>query len=269
LESTGNSKSNNYAIGWQETLRNKWNVRIFGNYTLGYLKNDTDGWQSLPVNSYDMHSEWGRAGFDTRHRIFTGANWTMPLNLNMTAQVNWNSSRPYNITTGHDDNSDRVINDRPVDPATGRMLARNTGVGAGLFNLNLNVQKTIRLRGGDKSAPGSRAGNNGPNGVTNFVEPQRGGIPGGGFPGGGGGNFPGGGQRGPGGGGPGGNRGPNGGANQQTTGPTMTFRAQFQNVLNDVQYGNYIGTLTSSFFGHAISTSRPARQVELGLRFNF
>jgi len=49
----------------------------------------------------------------------------------------------------------------------------------------------------------------------------------------------------------------------------MTFRAQFQNVLNDVQYGNYIGTLTSPFFGHAISTSRPARQVELGLRFNF
>ena len=49
----------------------------------------------------------------------------------------------------------------------------------------------------------------------------------------------------------------------------MTFRAQFQNVLNDVQYGNYIGTLTSPFFGRAISTSRPPRQVELGLRFNF
>src|SRR5205823_7352107 len=28
LESTGNSKSNNYSIGWQETVRNKWNIRI-------------------------------------------------------------------------------------------------------------------------------------------------------------------------------------------------------------------------------------------------
>ena len=270
LESTGNSRSNNYSIGWQETVRNKWNVRIFGNYTLGYIRNDTDGWQSLPVNSYDIHSEWGRAGFDTRHRVFTGANWTMPWNLNLTAQMNWNSARPYNVTTGHDDNSDGVINDRPIDAVTGKMLARNTGVGAGLFNLNLNVQKTIRLKGSEKSAPGGRAGNNGPNGVNNLAPPQRGG----GFPGGG---FPAGGQRGPGGdgglggqrGGPGGNRGPNGRFNQQNTGPTMTFRAQFQNVLNDVQYGNYIGTLTSPFFGHAISTSRPPRQLELGLRLNF
>src|SRR2546426_5740911 len=74
-----------------------------------------------------------------------------------------------------------------------------------------------------------------------------------------------GGQRG----GPGGNRGPNGGSNQQNTVPTMTFRAQFQNLLNNVQYGNYIGTMTSPFFGRAISTARPARQIELGLRFNF
>ena len=273
LESTGNSKSNNYSIGWQEQIRNKWNVRIFGNYTLGYSKNDTDGWQSLPVNSYDMHSEWGRSGFDTRHRIFTGANWNMPWGVNMTTQLNWNSSRPYNITTGADNNSDSVINDRPIDPVTGLMLARNTGVGAGQFNLNLNVQKTVRLKKSEPSAPGTRAGNNNPNGGNNFAEPQRG--PGGGqFPGGGrgpGGPGGDGGQRGGGPGGPGGNRGPNnnGGFNQQNTGPTMTFRAQFQNVLNNVQYGNYIGTMTSQFFGHPISTARPPRQVEVGLRFNF
>src|SRR5204862_7391016 len=108
--------------------------------------------------------------------------------------------------------------------------------------------------------------------VNNFAEPQRGG---GGFPGG---QFPGGGDRrggpadgGQRGGGPGGNRGPNnnGGFNQQNTGPTMTFRAQFQNALNNVQYGNYIGTMTSPFFGHAISKARPARQIEHGLRFTF
>jgi hypothetical protein len=265
LESTGNSKSNNYTIGWQETVRNKWNVRIFGNYTLGYTKNDTDGWQSLPVNSYDMHSEWGRSGSDTRHRIFTGANWNMPWGVNMNAQLNWNSSRPYNITTGKDDNNDGVINDRPIDPATG-MLARNTGIGAGMFNLNMNFQKTVRLKRGERSGPGGRAGNNGPRAGNNFVEPQRGGN----FPQGGG-NFPGGGQRG---GGPGGNLGGNpGGQNNggfnQSTGPTLTFRAQFQNTLNNVQYGNYVGTLTSPFFGHAISTARPPRQLELGLRFNF
>ena len=77
-----------------------------------------------------------------------------------------------------------------------------------------------------------RAGNNGPNGVNNFAQPQR-------------------------------------GSNRQNTGPTMTIRAYFQNLLNTVQYGNYVGTMTSPFFGHAISTARPARQIELGLRFNF
>ena len=66
-----------------------------------------------------------------------------------------------------------------------------------------------------------RAGNNGPNGVNNFAQPQR-------------------------------------GSNRQNTGPTMTIRAYFQNLLNTVQYGNYVGTMTSPFFGHAISTARPA-----------
>ena len=232
LESTGNSKSNNYTIGWQERLRNKWSLRLFGNYTLGYTKNDTDGWQSFPVNSYDMRSEWGRAGSDTRHRFLTGANWNMPGDLNITTQVNWSSSRPYTIATGSDDNNDGIINDRPIDPLTGKMIARNTGVGAGIFNINLSVQKTVKLEGSEKSAPGTRAGNNGPNGVNNFAEPQR-------------------------------------GSNRQNTGPTMTIRAYFQNLLNTVQYGNYVGTMTSPFFGHAISTARPARQIELGLRFNF
>ena len=50
----------------------------------------------------------------------------------------------------------------------------------------------------------------------------------------------------------------------------MTFRAQFQNLLNNVEYGNYIGTKSSQeLFGHANSVARPARQVELGLRLNF
>ena len=112
---------------------------------------------------------------------------------------------------------------------------------------------------------GGNGGSGGATGGNNFADPQRGGLPGGGLPRGQRGGGPLGGQRG----GPGGNRGPNGGFNQQNIGPTMTFRAQFQNLLNNVQYGNYIGTMTSPFFGRAISTARSARQIELGLRFNF
>src|SRR5205823_12912953 len=60
----------------------------------------------------------------------------------------------------------------------------------------MNIQKTVKLKGAEKSTPGTRAGNGSPNAVNNFAEPQRGG---GGFPGGGGGSFPGGGGNFPGG----------------------------------------------------------------------
>lgn len=282
LESTGLSKSNNYTIGFRQQLRNKWNLNLFGNYTLGHQKNDTDGWQSTPVNSYDMSSEWGRSGNDTRHRFFTGANFRLPWAVTMTTQVNWNSSQPYNITTGKDNNNDKVINDRPTDIAlcqflrgsncsalSGLTIARNTGIGPGQFNVQLNMQKTVRLKSAEKSAPGSRAGNNGPIGVNNFAEPQRGGggVPGGDFGGGprNGGDF--GGQRGGQRGNQGGNR--NGGFNnQQNSSPTMTIRINVQNLLNNVQSNNYVGTMTSSFFGKA-NNGRNPRQIEAGIRFNF
>jgi hypothetical protein len=295
LESTGLSKGNFFTIGFREQLRNKLNLQVFGNYTLGYQKSDTDGWQSTPVNNYDVHSEWARPGNDTRHRFFTGANFRLPWSMNMTTQINWSSSRPYNITTGTDNNLDNVINDRPTDIAlcaflqthpakttvncaapTGQIIPRNAGIGPGQFNVQMNLQKTVRLKGAEKSGSGSRAGNNTPNAVNNFAEPQRGGGGfGGGFPGGGGdfggqrgGDF--GGQRGGRGGdfGGRGNRGNNGGFNQQTSGPTMTIRINVQNLLNHVQYNNYVGTMTSSFFGRTNNAGNP-RQIEAGVRFNF
>ncbi|HLH30573.1 MAG TPA: carboxypeptidase regulatory-like domain-containing protein, partial [Terriglobia bacterium] len=164
LEASGVSKSNNYTISFREQMRNRFALQMFGNYTLGFQNNDTDGWTSTPVNSYDMHSEWGRSGNDFRHRIFTGTNFRLPLNLSITTQVNWSSSNPYTFTTGHDDNGDGIINDRPTDTAlctflagrplqglncahpTGTIISRNTGIGAGFFNSQFNIQKTVNLK---------------------------------------------------------------------------------------------------------------------------
>ncbi len=268
LESTGLLRSNNYTIGFRELLRNKLNLTIFGNYTLGYTRNDTDGPFSLPANNYDLRSEWGRSPQDTRHRIFTGANFRLPWDVNVNTQLNWSSSRPYNITTGLDDNGDTVTNDRPAG------LARNTGIGPGNFNLNMNLQKTVKLKNAEKPGQAARIPANPFAG--SFAEPQRGGgFPGGGFPGGQGGdgprvqggNFPGGQRGGPGGNrGPGG-RGPNGGFGQQS-GPTMTFIVNFQNILNNQPLNGYSGVMPSPFFGRANSARNP-RQIEAGLRFNF
>jgi hypothetical protein len=293
LESTGISKSNNFTLGFRQQIRSKLNVQLFGNYTLGYQKNNTDGWQSTPVNSYDMSSEWGRSGNDIRHRFFTGAQFRLPGTIQMTTQINWSSSRPYNIVTGLDNNQDKIINDRPTDTAlcqaiqgkniqtlvncassTGQVIGRNVGIGPGQFNVQLNVQKTVRLKGESKG-PANRAGTSSPTGVNNFLPPQRGGG-GGNFPGGGGGNFPGGGGQGGNqgnqgnqGGAFGGQRGQNGNNNQPYTGPTMVIQLNAQNLLNNVQYANYSGTMTSSFFGRSNGVARSARIVEAGIRFNF
>jgi hypothetical protein len=244
-----------------------------------------------------MSSEWGRSPQDTRHRFNTGAQIRMPYGVNVTTQVNWSSSRPFNITTGTDDNADNSINDRPTFAAlcasplvsllngincsspSNKIIPRNLGNGPGQFNVTMNFQKTVRLTSPEKS-PANRAGAGSPNAVNNFVEPQRGGGGGGGggfggnnggFGGNNGGDF--GGQR------NGGNRGnfPNGGNNrgqngnfnnQQNNGKTVTFQFQIQNLLNNTQLNGYSGTMTSSFFGKA-SSARNARQVEAGLRFNF
>jgi hypothetical protein len=270
LESTGLSRSNNFTVSMRNQLRGKINAQMFGSYTLGFNKNNTDGAFSYPVNSYDMQGEWGRSPQDTRHRFNTGAQFRLPWNVSMMTQINWTSSRPYNITTGKDDNGDFTINDRPTYAAlcasalsaglggfdcanpSDQVIGRNLGKGPGQFNVQMGLQKTIRLFGGEKSDPANRAGNNGATGAANFVPPQRGG---GGFPGGGQGMPNGGGNRGP--------------QNQNNgTGPTMTFQMQVSNLLNNTQFNNYSGTMTSQYFGRA-SNARNARQIEVGLRVNF
>jgi hypothetical protein len=216
----------------------------------------------LPANNYDLDSEWGRSAQDMRHRFFTGLNFRLPWAINVNAIVNATSSRPYNITTGFDENGDTVTNDRRPG------VKRNTGIGPSGFNTNLNFTKTFNLRSsGERPTAASNTGAN------PFLEPQRG--PGGGFPGGG---IPGGGQgrdggR-PGGGPPGGQRGPGGpggrpgGINQPQRGPTMAFVVNIQNLLNHPQLNQYSGVMTSPFFGRANGARNP-RQIELGLRFNF
>jgi len=296
IESTGLSRSNNLSFSMRTQLRGRIQGQLFGSYTLGYTKSNTDGSFFYPVDSYDINSEWGRSGQDTRHRFNTGGQIRLPWGISTTTQINWSSSRPFNITTGRDDNADFTINDRPTDTAvcaavspnlfqgidcsapTGKMIGRNLGKGPGQFNITFNLQKTVRLKGGESAGPANRAGNNGLTGGNNFVEPQRGG--GGNFGGGGdaggqrGGDFnPG--QRG--GGNRGGNQGNqgnqnnrnnNGNFNQNNTGPTVTFNMQIQNLFNMTQYNGYSGTMTSRFFGKPSSARNP-RQIEVGMRLNF
>jgi hypothetical protein len=61
IESTGFSKSNNFSVGLRNQLTGRLQGMMGGSYTLGYTKNNTDGSFSLPINNYDLSTEWGRS----------------------------------------------------------------------------------------------------------------------------------------------------------------------------------------------------------------
>jgi Carboxypeptidase regulatory-like domain len=265
LESTGLSTFKGLTFGFRGQITNT--ITLFSNYTLSYSSNDTDGAFSLPANNYDLASEWGRAGNDSRNRLFTGLNGRLPGNMNFTGVTRVFSGRPYNITTGFDNFNDGQTNSRPVG------VARNSAQGPGQWDIGGNISKTIALFKHQTDNGGFP-----------------GGFPGGGFPGGGGGGgggFPGGGPGGggpPPGGGPGGPGGPGGGGSfgggRPPGGPgfpggpnivptaTATFFVNLQNVLNHRNFNNPSGVLTSPFFGQATSAQAP-RTVEVGVRVNF
>jgi hypothetical protein len=50
--------------------------------------------------------------------------------------------------------------------------------------------------------------------------------------------------------------------------PSVTISADAFNALNRVNYQNYVGSLTSPFFGRAVATL-PARRLQLGFRYQF
>jgi hypothetical protein len=50
--------------------------------------------------------------------------------------------------------------------------------------------------------------------------------------------------------------------------PSITVSADAFNLLNRANYQNYIGALTSPFFGRAVATL-PARRMQVGIRFQF
>jgi opacity protein-like surface antigen len=239
FESTGRSLSDRFNVNLNYRLPNR---RIFmgGNYTLGQVKNHADSATSLPANSLDPDAEWGPSLQDIRHRA--NFNFNMPFVFGMRANFNGfaQSAAPYNITTGRDDNLDGVVNDRPAG------VGRNAARGASRFDMTIRLSRQFGF-GPARTTPGGPGGRQG----------------GGGGRGGGGAAQQ---VQGPGGpGGPGGGAGNPFGANQR-------FSAELwisaNNVLNRVNYLNFVGNIQSPFFGTATSAA-PPRRIEVGVNFRF
>jgi Carboxypeptidase regulatory-like domain/TonB dependent receptor-like, beta-barrel len=182
--SEGNFTQNQFIVNTNIRVGSK--VQLFGYYTLNYANSDTSGVSSFPTNSYNISQDYGRASFDTRHRLFFGGSIGLPYLFRLSPFMVVSSGSPFNIATPLDLNGDQIYNDRPslvstatcplgtaptgniyctplgtfdASGATGRLLPINYGTGPNHFVMNLRLTKTFGF------GPETKAtGNQGPGG---------------------------------------------------------------------------------------------------------
>ena len=273
--SEGNFTQNQFIANSNVKLSSR--LQLFGYYTLNYANSDASGVSSFPSNSYNIGQDYGRASFDTRHRLFLGGTIALPYMFRLSPFMVASSGSPFNITSGSDLNGDSIFNDRPglvsrstcptvVAPGqgssiyctplgtfdasgAGSLLPINYGTGSSHFVLNLRLTKTIGFGPKAKGATGNQ-GSGGPGG---------------------------------GGGGRGGPHGPlfggGGGMGMSTNSDrryNLMFGVNVRNVFNKVNVANPGGVLGSPLFdvsnslqGGPFSSSGASRRIDVQATFSF
>ncbi len=139
IESTGAMRSNSVQVTF-----NRKGVAFDGAavYTYARTENDTPGTNAggslafvLPVNNYDPGAEWGRADFDVRHRFNLTGLLSLTHGFYVGSILELRSGKPYEMTTGFDDNADTRATDRPAG------FSRNAGQAPGFARLDLRLKK--------------------------------------------------------------------------------------------------------------------------------
>jgi hypothetical protein len=173
-ESTGRLIRHELLFNWRYRANRKLN--LFGNYILSTTRSDTDGAGTAPADSYNLITEFGRAGIDQRHRFVLGGSLTLPGGWQVSPFLRVATGRPFNITTGRDSNGDTLFTDRPAfataqapevivtrygifnpNPRPGDLLIpRNFASGPGQVLLDTNFSKEFAFGGADKGRSGKK-----------------------------------------------------------------------------------------------------------------
>lgn len=129
-------------------------VSIFGYYVYNRANSNTDGLSTFPANPNDDQGEYGRASTDIRHRFLVGGSLQMRGNIRMNPYVMYQSSAPFNITTGLDQYGTTLFNSRPG-------IAQSPGAGIvptsyGLLDPNPVAGEPILPRKSDRAPDRSR-----------------------------------------------------------------------------------------------------------------
>jgi hypothetical protein len=266
-EASANFHQRQFFIGFNTRLSRS--ITLSGNYSLSKSTNDSDGQgsQAFPMNSYDASGEFGRSGFDVRHRFSMFGSITLPWwQVVLNPFVIANTGPPFNITTGQDLNLDRQYNERPsfaaenadcnnvnirctkygkfnLRPLPGeQIIPRNYGQSPGSLSVNLTVSRTFRfgLINRTSVAPARAAGQSAAAPVDAAKRPATGGPSAGG---GGAANVKAAAA-------PGGPAPQGGGGGEKRY--NLTVSINFQNILNKVNLGQPVGNLLSPSFGESL-----------------
>ncbi|MEK6323406.1 MAG: carboxypeptidase regulatory-like domain-containing protein [Acidobacteriota bacterium] len=179
-ESTGFSRRQSMRVGLRANINQK--INLFSFYTLASAHSDTDGSGTTPANPYDLSTEYGRAGSDSRHQFILAGNFTLPGEIRLTPHINLRTGGPFNITTGRDNNGDNQFSDRPAFASPGdpgaivtrfgafnpnpqfgdEIIPRNFGQGPGSISVNLGISRTFGFGPPPNNFPGMGANRAGP-----------------------------------------------------------------------------------------------------------
>jgi hypothetical protein len=161
-ESTGRSSQHELLLALRGGI-GKSKSSVYANYTLARRTGDTDGASTLPADPFNLAAEWGPLSSDRRHEFVIGASLALPRGVFLSPYVTATSGRPFNITTGKDNNGDTVFTDRPSfalsgdpgavatpygllnpNPRPGEMLIpRNFGREPAAASVNLTLSKSF------------------------------------------------------------------------------------------------------------------------------
>ena len=174
MESAGLYNQNQLITTLNSRLTQK--ISLFGSYSFGYARSNTDGPNTFPANQYSYAGEYGPAGNDIRHRVSISGSITTKGGLLFSPFIILQSGPPFNIITSQDIYGDTVLNARPgfatnpnqpgviatsyglldPNPAPGEALVtRNFGRGPGLYSVNLRLAKTFRFGPPHQNASGA------------------------------------------------------------------------------------------------------------------
>jgi outer membrane receptor protein involved in Fe transport len=125
---------------------------LLASYTYSRSRNnieaDSPGGDPNDVNAF--RAEWADSQLSMKHRGVVTLWHRAPFGVTVGGVATAASGRPFNITTGADNNGDAANTDRPV--VGGQVIGRNAGRGSSTFNLDAFLEKDFGLARGTRIA---------------------------------------------------------------------------------------------------------------------